>query len=319
MRKPGIGVLGTGLLLALGVAVLSAQGAQKPAKSKSGTADASGNVLVVANGQKITDSDLNRLFVTRRVPEEKRDSVRRKFLDELIDARLVQQYLTSRKVTASKQEVDEQIKRMREAARQRGTDPDKALAEGGYTAESLRQEIALSLAWQHYFDRVVPPEKMKAYFKEHRPEFDGTKVRASRILIKAPPGDEAALEAAEEKLNQLRKQIVEDKISFADAAREHSAAPSAAQGGDVGEFTFRGLMPQQFSREAFGLKKGEISQPFRTRYGVELCLVADRKPGDLSLEDVRDDVRTRMSEELHTQTKAELRKTAKIEWKSEPQ
>ncbi len=76
-------------------------------------------------------------------------------------------------------------------------------------------------------------------------------------------------------------------------------------------------MPRQFSREAFRLKVGEISQPFRSKFGVHLCVVTGRTPGDLSLEDVRDEVLTRLSQEMWKQTVADMRKTAKIEWKVE--
>ena len=318
MRRSGVGILVAAAALSFAALLPAFPPSSKPSKSKPESADARGPVLVIVNGQKITEPELNRLITTHRVPPEKRDEVRRSFLDKLIDMRLVQQYLASRKVAAGKKEVDDQIKQIRAAAGKRGEDPDQALAEAGYTPEWLREQIALPIAWQHYFDRVVPPEKLKAYFKEHHEEFDGTKVRASRILIKVPSGDDTAYEAAEAKLSELRKQILEKKISFAEAASEHSAAPSAGDGGNVGEFPFSGKMFKQFSQEAFRLKEGEISQPFRTKYGAELCLVTDKKPGDLSLEDVRDEVRARMSDELLNETRAELRKNAKIEWRSEP-
>ena len=105
---------------------------------------------------------------------------------------------------------------------------------------------------------------------------------------------------------------------FEEAARTRSQGPSKENGGDVGLFPFTGKMPQKFSREAFQLEVGEISPPFRSTFGVHLCQVTDRKPGDLSLEDVRDDVLVRMSHELWTQTVADLRKGAKIEWKIKP-
>lgn len=317
MWRSRVLALSLGLCAALTLTGRAAPPSKKPAKSTGEAAGTQGPVLVVVNGQKVTEGELNRLFSTRQVAEEKREKYRRRFLDELIDMRLLQQYLASRKTTASKQEVDEQIRRIRETARQRGADPDKALAAVGYTTESLREEVSLPLAWKHYVDRVIPPEKLKAYFNAHREEFDGTKVRASRILIKVPPGDDDAFQAAEAKLKTLRKRILSGEISFADAARAESAAPSAEEGGDVGEFPYSGKMFKQFSQEAFQLKTGEISQPFRTKYGVELCLVTDRVPGELSLEDVRDEVLTRMSDELLKQTREELRKTAKIEWKSE--
>ena len=74
-------------------------------------------------------------------------------------------------------------------------------------------------------------------------------------------------------------------------------------------------MPEDFSRAAFALKPGEIGQPFRSRFGVHLITVTDRKPGDLVLEDVRAVVLSQLSEELWRQTVSELRTAGKIERK----
>jgi len=295
------------------------QAAKKSAPSKAApvASAGSGAVLVIVNGEKITDADLNRSFAFLKVPENERARVRRTFVDNLIDTRLIQQFLKSRKTVATNQEVDEQIKLFKNGLKLAGLDPEKALHENGFTTELLREMIAVPLAWKHHIDRAVTPERLKKYFDEHRAQFDGTKLQARQILIRANPGDEEARKAAEARLNELRKQIVAKTISFEDAARDHSEAPSKEQGGDVGSFPYTGKMPVEFSREAFKMKVGEISQPFRSRFGVHLCLVTDRTPGDLSLEDVRDDVLARLSEELWKEMAAELRKTAKIEWKVE--
>jgi peptidyl-prolyl cis-trans isomerase C len=296
-----------------------AQSEKKRAASKATTTAPRETVLVIVNGKNITDADLNRWMMIYQIPEEKRLSERDRFIEQLIDTRLMQQFLDSRDAKASKKELDEQVNRIREAAKQRGSDPDKVLAELGYTPQSLRDVFAVPIAWEHHLDRTVPPERLKAYFEEHRPEFDGTKVRASRILIKPATGEDADWQAAEDRLVELRKQIVAKKQTFAQAAREHSQAPSKDQGGDVGDFPYSGKMPARFSREAFGLEVGEISQPFRSPYGMELCLVTEREPGDLSLEDVREIVLAQLSQEMRKQTIAEMRQSAKIEWKVEKQ
>lgn len=296
--------------------------AAQPPEKKTGskTAGAAGNVvLVVVNGRKVTESDLDRWLLTRKVSDEQRLAERDRFIEQLIDARLMQQFLEARDTKATKQELDEQVNRIRNAAKKRGADPDKVLAELGYTPQSLRDEFALPIAWRHHVDRAVPAARLKAYFDAHHPEFDGTTVRARRILVKPADGTNEAWQAAETKLAALRQQIADGRLTFEQAARDHSQAPSRAQGGDVGEFPFSGKMPAQFSRAAFGLQDGEISRPFRTRYGMELCQVIERKPGDLSLEDVRDDVLARLSQELWNETIADLRKTATIEWKVERQ
>ncbi len=313
--KKGMAIVG--LLAVLADSAWAAQAAKIPARSKSIGGAARENVLALVNGEKITDADLSRAFAFNDVPEDERPRVRDRFVENLIDNRLIQQFLKSRKTAATNQEIDEQIKLLKNQMKQMRLDPDKVLEEKGFTNDLLREMFAVPLGWKRHIDRAVTPERLKKYFEEHRAEFDGTKVQARHILIRLPPGDEEAWQAAEAKLADLRKQIVAKKISFEDAAREHSQVPSKEDGGDVGYFPFVGKMPQQFSREAFRLKAGEISQPFRSRFGVHLCQVTDRKPGDLSLEDVRDEVLARMRDEMWKEMAAELRSTAKIEWKIE--
>lgn len=312
-RKQGLVIVA---LLAITTGMAGAvQAAQKSVKSKPAAGAGHETVLVVVNGDKITEADLIRAMMTRQVREEDREKYKGPFLEEMIDARLIKQFLKSRKTAATKQEIDEQVNRLREAARRGDADPDKVLAEKGYTPESLREEFALPLAWKHHIERAITAARLKRYFQEHRPEFDGTKVRASQIFLKVPASDAGGRKAAEASLASLRKQIVDGQVSFEDAAREHSQSPSKADGGDVGWFPYSGKMPGQISQEAFRLKVGEISPVFTTRFGVHLLLVTDRKQGDLSLEDVRDDVLARMSQELWKEMAADMRKSAKIEWK----
>ena len=47
--------------------------------------------------------------------------------------------------------------------------------------------------------------------------------------------------------------------------------------------------------------------------------MTDRQAGDLNLEDVRDIVLARLSQELWNKTIADMRQAAKIEWKVEKQ
>lgn len=273
-----------------------------------------GRVLVVVNGKNITETELQRVMQTRQVPEEKREKYRRPFVEEMVDARLIRDFLATKKISANKQEVDQQVKQVMELAAKRG-DPEQALATMGYTSESLRDEFTLPLAWKRYIEQALTPAQMQKFFAEHRQEFDGTKLRARQILRKVESDDEADWKAVEEDVAALRQQILNGEISFADAAKAHSEAPSKADGGDVGEFPYSGKMPPSFTREAFQLKVGEVSQPFRSKAGVHLCQVTKRTPGDASLEDVREEVVSRMSQDLWKQTVATLRKSAKIEWK----
>ncbi len=152
----------------------------------------------------------------------------------------------------------------------------------------MKRELFLPLAWDYHLGRVLTQSTLQAEFEKHRAEYDGTEFRASQIFLKLTPTDPASkAKEAEDKLARLRAEIAAGKISFADAARRDSEAPSAANGGDVGFFAFRGTMPADVCRVVFPLRKGEISQPFHTAFGAHLYTVTEIRPGNLSLEDVR--------------------------------
>nr|MCS5617842.1 peptidylprolyl isomerase [Pirellulales bacterium] len=95
----------------------------------------------------------------------------------------------------------------------------------------------------------------------------------------------------------LRRQIIQGRISFAEAARQHSAGPSRRSGGDLGWISRDGPMLDTFSSQAYDLAKGGVSQPFVTRFGVHLVTVTDVEPGRIGV----DAVRTRLQKMLAAQ------------------
>jgi parvulin-like peptidyl-prolyl isomerase len=293
---------------AIGASVAVSQTGPPPAsKAAAASSRSPGRALVVVNGRNITDRELEQLLAARQAGDAVAAEVRK-----------IGEFLASRKTTATRQEIDAELDALRTAAKRQGNDPDRTLAAVGYPLEFLREEIGRRLAWRKHVDRTISPERLKAYFSERRAEFDGTQVRAGQIFRKVEAAaPETEWQQAEDLLAQLRERIDSRRIGFAEAAQEYSQAPTKDKGGDVGYFPYAGRMPEEFSRAAFGLKVGEISRPFRTPFGVHLCLVTERRPGDLSLEDVREEVLKRLSQELWDQTVVELRKAAKIEWKVE--
>lgn len=278
--------------------------------------DSSNAALVVVNGEPITSGDLELEYLSRRVPEELREQVREHLLEQLIDRRLMGLHLAGRKAEAAPAELDAQVTFLRRVIEQGQGDYAKTLARLGFTEETLRQQLALPLAWKTYIRRIVTDEQVRDCFTRRRGAFDGTQVRASQIvLIVNEAADASAWDSAERTLNDLRAEIVAGKLAFADAARQHSASPSGKQGGDLGFFPFRGRVPGAIAAVAFRLEAGQVSQPFRSPFGVHLVTVTDRKPGDLSLEDVRGQVLDALSQELWDEQVRQQRAEATIEWK----
>ncbi len=285
----------------------------RPGVKKAAPNPTSAKILARVDGQPITQKDLERMLKSRGIAPSAEAAMTPRLIDELIDARLLRRYLAERKIDATREEIEEQIALVERFLESDGKSK-RTLADLGYTEQTLREDVALPIAWKNYIARNVTEAEVSSYFDEHRQEFDGTEVRVSQILLKVPElGDNPEVDAAREKLQQLRSDILAKKTSFEAAARAHSAAPSREQGGDVGFFPWQGVMPEAFSRAAFDLQPGEISQPFTTPFGVHLCILTERKPGDLSLEDARASVLARISQELRQKKLQELRARAKIE------
>ena len=80
-------------------------------------------------------------------------------------------------------------------------------------------------------------------------------VRCAHILVKTKS---EALDIIE--------QVKSGAVSFEEMAMQHSLCPSKRVGGDLGKFG-RGKMVKEFEQAAFGLKKGEMSEPVLTEFG----------------------------------------------------
>jgi foldase protein PrsA len=86
---------------------------------------------------------------------------------------------------------------------------------------------------------------------------------------------------ADENLNMAAKTQAEQILAeikgggdFAALAKKHSFDPSAGNGGDIG-FITKGKMIREFEDVAFSLKKGEVSEVFKTTYGYHIVKVTE--------------------------------------------
>jgi hypothetical protein len=89
-------------------------------------------------------------------------------------------------------------------------------------------------------------------------------VRARHILVKTK----------NEAIKLLRK--LRNGEDFADLATRYSTAPSGNNGGDLGYFDYRKMVPN-FANAAFKLKPGEVSPPVLTQFGWHLIKIEDRR------------------------------------------
>lgn len=113
--------------------------------------------------------------------------------------------------------------------------------------------------------------------------------RARHILIKIDKDTDDS--AALSKIKVLRARILKGE-SFADVAKKESQDPgSAKQGGDLGFFA-KGVMDPAFEAVAFALKKGELSEPVKSRFGYHLIKLEDLQPEQVKpFKDVHDGIK----------------------------
>jgi peptidyl-prolyl cis-trans isomerase SurA len=103
-------------------------------------------------------------------------------------------------------------------------------------------------------------------------------IRASHIFISFKVDSvKTDTAAALKKIEDIKKQL-DNGADFAELAKKYSDDPgSKANNGDLGFFARRSMV-KEFDEAAFNLKKGEISDIVKTRFGFHIIKLTDMKP-----------------------------------------
>lgn len=135
-------------------------------------------------------------------------------------------------------------------------------------------------------------EELRQFYKDRVSQFQVPEERRTRhILIAVDEGaDEATIEKAREKANDIYKKLTEG-ADFAKLAKEYSDDPGSSNlGGDIGFFG-RGSLDPQYEEAMFALKKGEISKPVLTSFGFHIIQLEEiRAEKSKSFDEVKDDL-----------------------------
>jgi len=276
-------------------------------------------VVATIDGEPIRYLDVKRQIVTalggRAIPAEALPTVQAHTLEQVIYRRLISAEFVSQgmKATPAEEAAAEQAFAA-ELARLK-ISRDEYLRRNRLTEKELADFRYWDIFWPKFVSRQLTDQRLNAYFTAHRRDYDGTEVRVSHILFRVQgQRGQANNAAAIATANVVRAAILAGNLTFAQAAAKHSDGPSREQGGDLGFIPRRERMVEEFSAAAFRLKKGEISPPVVTFFGVHLITVTDEKPGPLNLVDVRAAVVPAVAAELFRETGRSRRKDAKVEY-----
>jgi peptidyl-prolyl cis-trans isomerase D len=138
----------------------------------------------------------------------------------------------------------------------------------------------------------ITDQQVEYYYEDNRDMFKQEKeVRARHILFKL---DLNAPEEQEEKVREKASGVLKKARGgedFASLAKKYSEGPSAPKGGDLGYFS-EGRMVKPFEEASFKMKKGEISELVRTRFGYHIIKVEDVKEARVkTLEEVGEEIK----------------------------
>jgi peptidyl-prolyl cis-trans isomerase C len=122
---------------------------------------------------------------------------------------------------------------------------------------------------------------------------------AAHILFPADPEDAAATAQARQQAAAALAEVLAAPQRFADLARELSACPSAAQGGNLGQVS-RGQTVPEFETFLFNLEPGQICPvPVKTRFGYHVLRLDRRIEGrQLPFEAVSDQIAAYLGEHV---------------------
>lgn len=144
-------------------------------------------------------------------------------------------------------------------------------------------------------------EEVKAAYEKNKVLYNQPEqVRARHILVKSAPGaTDPQKQDAKARAEGLHKKIVEERADFAELARQFSEdTGSKASGGDLG-FNAAGAWVPEFSRAAFALAPGGVSDVVQSQFGFHVIKVEEKRPPQVKeLKDVEQEIaRTLLTKE----------------------
>jgi parvulin-like peptidyl-prolyl isomerase len=246
-------------------------------------------VYAVVNGEKITQSLLDASLARegkqfQSLPQDQQKQV----LKQVVDSKILSQYAL--KTNAVK---------------------DPMYIEA---VKNLKEDLALQVWMKSLRDSIeVSSSDMKSFYKNNSKLFkQPEQYKARHILVKTK-------KEAQNLIDQLKKST-NVKGKFIALAKKYSTGPSATNGGDLGWFALRMMVPE-FGNALKKMKIGSFTKsPVKSNYGFHVIYLEDKKPAStIKYEQIKDKIKaTLVQKQFLDKIKSKLNtlsKKAKVEYK----
>lgn len=251
-------------------------------------------IVAIVNDSVILESDLERETDEIRIGLRQQgqelppgDILRRQVLERLIGIEVQKQFADRAGIAISDDRVNQALQQIAERNEVSLSELPQELARQGLSyrqfRESIREELLLTEVRRRVVDGKVSvsPREVEDFLKQRKRENADTEYQLSQILI-AVPGQASPdeIEAARERIVELREQIVSGDAEFRDIALQYSDGQRALEGGNLG-WRRAGQVPTLFVEPVTRLGVGEVSEPIRSGSGWHIVRVDDMKSEDL--------------------------------------
>ena len=268
------------------------------------------SIIVTINGIEVTQSQIDRIVEPRlasfvqngqTIDEENQNKLRQNVLNEIMKQQLITMAISSSGIDIT----DEQINaRLAEIAAGQNKTPEEFLqqaAKQGIAADQIQQKLKRGLAFDRLLETetgikslIISEEDAKQYYDSNIDKFtQPQRIRASHILLGTGrrDADGNPIQAdqqidAQFKSNaeQLAKEI-KAGADFEEFVRKHSVCKTKNNGGDLGYFSQRSGMDEDFLEAAFNMNKGQISDVIKTQFGYHIIKMTDSiEPSTISFD-----------------------------------
>jgi parvulin-like peptidyl-prolyl isomerase len=140
--------------------------------------------------------------------------------------------------------------------------------------KAAKMKLAVDMWLKNRLNQIkVSDAEAKKFYEENKDIYFKTtpQVKARHILVK----DEKTAEKLINELKGLKGKALEEK--FAELAKKYSIGPSKVQGGELGWFDPKQMVPA-FAEAVKNMKPGEMTlKPVKTRFGYHIILVEGKK------------------------------------------
>ena len=155
-----------------------------------------------------------------------------------------------------------------------------------------------------------------------RGEDSGMTVQQTRVRhIVLRPSTQLGIDAVERRIIEFRQQIASGAKTFEELARQYSEDGSAPSGGDLGWASPGSFVPE-FEEAMDKLPVDGLSGPVRSRFGVHLIQVLDRRETTIDPKQLREQATNALKEQkfdpAYAEWVADLRAKAFVEYRDPP-